>query len=356
MYPGQQHRHYQRPPVPPPGYVQQKQYQRPMNPPPSNQMQSSVVTNHGRVQQFQYSNCTGRKKALLIGINYFGSKNQLGGCINDVRTMSRYLHDYHGYAFGDMVILTDDTRDMRRVPTKQNMLRAMQWLVKDARPNDSLFFHYSGHGGRTQDLDGDEVDGFDDVIYPVDFQVAGHIVDDQMHDIMVRPLRAGVRLTALFDSCHSGTALDLPFVYRAQDGGIKEYNIWKESKGDAMQAIMGYATGNTRLMANSVSSVFSRFKNSNSSQADRVKQQKMSPADVISFSGCKDTQTSSDSSVNGIATGAMSWAFITVMTQNPVQSYITLLQNVRVLLAQKYSQKPQLSSSHPIDVNLRFVL
>lgn len=26
--------------------------------------------------------------------------------------------------------------------------------------------------------------GFDDVIYPVDFRVAGHIVDDDMHDIM----------------------------------------------------------------------------------------------------------------------------------------------------------------------------
>lgn len=26
--------------------------------------------------------------------------------------------------------------------------------------------------------------GFDDVIYPVDYKVAGHIVDDDMHDIM----------------------------------------------------------------------------------------------------------------------------------------------------------------------------
>lgn len=26
--------------------------------------------------------------------------------------------------------------------------------------------------------------GFDDVIYPVDYKAAGHIVDDEMHDIM----------------------------------------------------------------------------------------------------------------------------------------------------------------------------
>ena len=74
----------------------------------------------------------------------------------------------------------------------------MQWLVRDARPNDSLFFHCkryavspqtcsylsvlcledSGHGGQTKDTDGDEADGFDEVIYPVDFKVVGHIVDD----------------------------------------------------------------------------------------------------------------------------------------------------------------------------------
>ena len=55
----------------------------------------------------------------------------------------------------------------------------MQWLVMDARPNDSLFFHCmfgylkldrqaftscvdSGHGGQTKDTDGDEGDGFDE--------------------------------------------------------------------------------------------------------------------------------------------------------------------------------------------------
>lgn len=55
----------------------------------------------------------------------------------------------------------------------------MRWLVKDARPNDSLFFHcrylsslhdpsliktVSGHGGQTKDLDGDEEDGYDEGI------------------------------------------------------------------------------------------------------------------------------------------------------------------------------------------------
>ncbi len=93
---------------------------------------------------FQYSQCTGRRKALLIGINYFSQRGQLRGCINDVRNMSGYLVEHFGYKREDMVILTDDQQNPMSQPTKQNILRAMHWLVKDARPHDSLFFHYSG--------------------------------------------------------------------------------------------------------------------------------------------------------------------------------------------------------------------
>ena len=88
--------------------------------------------------------CTGMRKALLIGINYFGQRGQLRGCINDVRNMSGYLVTHFGYKREDMVILTDDQQNPISQPTKQNILRAMHWLVKDAKPNDSLFFHYSG--------------------------------------------------------------------------------------------------------------------------------------------------------------------------------------------------------------------
>lgn len=101
---------------------------------------------HGAPPGYQYQNsaCTGMRKALLIGINYFGQRGQLRGCINDVRNMSGYLVTHFGYKREDMVILTDDQQNPISQPTKQNILRAMHWLVKDAKPNDSLFFHYSG--------------------------------------------------------------------------------------------------------------------------------------------------------------------------------------------------------------------
>ncbi|GMF00274.1 unnamed protein product [Ambrosiozyma monospora] len=232
----------------------------------------------------------------------------------------------------------------------------MQWLVKGARPGDSLFFHYSGHGGQEKDQDGDEEDGMDDCIYPVDFETQGSIIDDIMNDYLVQPLVAGVRLTCIFDSCHSGTALDLPYTYRAQDGGIKEYNVWKESKGDAINILKGYASNNVGLMLSSAVNVFKRVQASNSANKEEVKQKNASPADVIMFSGCKDSQTSADANEAGKFTGALSWAFLQVLEQYPTQTYLTLLQNIRAVLATKYTQKPQLSSSHHIDPNMKFVL
>ncbi|KAG2419602.1 hypothetical protein HFD88_004398 [Aspergillus terreus] len=304
--------------------------------------------------RFQYSACTGRRKALLIGINYIGQPNQLRGCINDVANVSRYLNERCRYRREDMVILTDDQENPLSIPTKNNILRAMQWLVKDAQPNDSLFIHFSGHGGRTPDLDGDEEDGYDDVIYPVDYRTAGHIVDDEMHAIMVRPLRPGVRLTAIFDSCHSGTALDLPYVYSTQ-GVLKEPNLAKEAAMDLFSAISSYGQGDLTGMAKTAIGFFKKAAIGDSAR-QRTVMTKTSPADVVMFSGSKDTQTSADTFQDGEARGALSWAFVKTLQERPHQSYLQLLNSIRAELEGKYTQKPQLSCSHPLDVNLLFVM
>jgi hypothetical protein len=44
----------------------------------------------------------------------------------------------------------------------------------------------------------------------------------------------------------------------------------------------------------------------------------------------------------------MSWAFISALKQNPQQSYVQLLNSIRDVLETKYTQKPQLSCSHPL--------
>ncbi|KAG1775907.1 putative metacaspase [Suillus placidus] len=346
--------------VPPPqvsgGYAYAPPSGPPQRPPNQQQFYGPQIQGPNQMQQsfFQYSQCNGKKKALCIGINYVGQQGELRGCINDANNMKRFLATRFGYKEEDMVILTEDTRDPRQVPTQQNILRAMEWLVRDARPNDSLFFHYSGHGGQTKDLNGDEEDGYDEVIYPVDFKEKGHIVDDLMHQIMVKPLPAGCRLTAIFDSCHSGTALDLPYVY-STEGKIKEPNLAAEAGQSLMSAVTSYARGDMGGVFSSVTGLI-KTASGNGQKADMIsKSTKTSPADCISWSGCKDSQTSADTQEAGRATGAMSYAFIRALSENPQQSYQQLLISLRVILREKYSQKPQLSSSHPMDTNILFI-
>ncbi|KAG0169799.1 Ca(2+)-dependent cysteine protease [Apophysomyces sp. BC1015] len=345
-YPQPPHSSHNQPPHPVP-------YGQPP-PPGSNQLVMHVnpMMQNRPPPNFQLSNCQGRKRALLVGINYFKSPNELKGCINDVHNVKQFLMTLYNFREEDMVILTDDQTNPRFIPTKQNMISGMQWLVHDARPNDSFFFHFSGHGGRVKDLDGDEDDGWDETIYPVDHKMypgdTGQLVDDDMHQIMVRPLPPGCRLTAIFDSCHSGTALDLPYVYSTQ-GNIKEQSLFKDTGSGLLSAGMKYASGNVGGALSSVMSIGNKLLKGKSVD-ERVKQFKSSPADVVMFSGCKDEQTSADSFEAGRSTGAMSFAFTTALRQNRSQSYLQLLNSVRQILREKYSQRPQLSSSHPIDL------
>ena len=251
-------------------------------------------------------------------------------------------------------MLTDDAVNPRQQPTKQNILDAMHWLVRGASANDALFFHFSGHGGQTKDTDGDEADGYDEVIYPVDYEERGHIVDDDMYMILVKPLPAGCRLTAIYDSCHSGSALDLPYIY-STEGKLKEPSVTSMAGQTLMSAASSYARGDMGGLMQSAMGV-ARLATGRASKADKIaKATRTSPADVISWSGCKDSQTSADTQEGGEATGAMSYAFMTVLSQNKQLSYQQLLLNIRGILKSKYSQKPQLSSSHPMDTKYMFL-
>ncbi|KUI73678.1 Metacaspase-1 [Cytospora mali] len=369
QYPPQQHQYpppqqgygYGGPPPPQHHYQSPNPYQQPGYGPPRGPSaaplpQGAQQFGHGAPQgyTFQYSNCTGKRKALLIGINYIGTSAALRGCINDVQNVSNFLIENYHYKREDMVILTDDQANPVLQPTKQNILRAMNWLVNGAQPNDSLFFHYSGHGGQTKDLDGDEEDGYDEVIYPVDFKQRGHIVDDEIHAILVKPLQPGVRLTSIFDSCHSGSVMDLPYLYSTK-GVLKEPNLAKEAGQGLLSALSSYARGDLSGVTNSFMS-FAKSAMGGDKAYEKTIRTKTSPADVILWSGSKDDQTSADATIASQATGAMSWAFITAIRQNPNQTYLELLNSVRDVLQTKYTQKPQLSCSHPLDVNLKFIM
>ncbi|KAI8822186.1 peptidase C14, caspase domain-containing protein, partial [Fimicolochytrium jonesii] len=292
-------------------------------------------------------------RALFIGINYTGSANELKGCVNDVRNVHGWLTK--NYPFQEVLILTDDQQDSSRKPTKQNIVNAMGWLTNGAAPGDSFFIHYSGHGSQQKDTTGLEKDSMAETIVPLDFETAGQIVDDDLFNYLVRPLPKGSRLTAIFDCCHSGSVMDLPFTYTV-DGNLEI--IVRDNRNEMIKA--GIKAG-MALFRKDNATAFKEVKslvgllmegqNGGGSQTADPEQDKRNrekyttEAHVVQFSGCMDSQTSADAHIGGEATGAMSWALMkTLAENNHHMTYTQVLRETRQLLQGQYKQIPQMST------------
>jgi len=249
---------------------------------------------------------TGRKKALLVGCNYPGSEAQLNGCINDTGRWWNVLKTIYDFKEEDLLLLRDQgEQDWRKTSTRDNMINGVRWLVDGAAPGDVLFFQFSGHGGQRQCHDSSEADGKDELLIPSDYQSNGVILDHELFDLMVVPLQSGVKLTVMLDCCHSGSALDLPFVWS------EESNNWEEDENPWHTA-----------------------------------------GDVQMFSGCEDAQCSMDVMSHGKAAGAMTTAMCDVLEDLDKKKesieYPHLLVDLKAVLAKRgYDQRPKLSSSQP---------
>uniref|UniRef100_A0A7S0EWY7 Peptidase C14 caspase domain-containing protein n=1 Tax=Hanusia phi TaxID=3032 RepID=A0A7S0EWY7_9CRYP len=206
---------------------------------------------------FQLAAASSSTKALLIGINYVGQQGELRGCHNDVLQMKDYIAK-NGYDPASMRVLMDDGSNM--VPNRANILDSIKWLVKDAKSGDCLFMHYSGHGGSMKDDNGDEADGMDETMVPVDYASAGQIRDDLIFQELVAPLPQGVKLIVIMDCCHSGTILDLPFSFKANDQNTQNYTNgmtlpmngnfnWQKIFALGMSMLKKYAAGTSGMSA-----------------------------------------------------------------------------------------------------------
>jgi metacaspase-1 len=101
----------------------------------------------------------GRRKSLLIRINYRGQQQPLQGCESDMQNMIAFLVS-RGYSTNprDMVFMTESRGYGPFCPTGHNILAAMDWLVSEL--NTMCFLHYSGHGGKVPDPTGDRTSGY----------------------------------------------------------------------------------------------------------------------------------------------------------------------------------------------------
>ena len=99
-----------------------------------------------------------------------------------------------------------------------------------------------------------------------------------------------MRLTAIFDSCHSGSALDLPYIYSTQ-GVLKEPNLAKEAGQGLLGIVSSYARGDLGGVASTALGLFKKATTGDATYKRNLRT-KTSPADVIMWSGSKDSQTS----------------------------------------------------------------
>lgn len=241
-------------------------------------------------------NQTNKKFAVIIGINYVGTDSELNGCVNDANHVRTFLIDKAGYLPENIAMIADDNQ--HTAPTKQNILDSFALIVNKATNEGftELWFSYSGHGSYITDYNGDEKDKQDEVICPVDYLVSGMITDDYIYDNFVCRLPKTTTLISIMDCCFSGTIYDLPHLYTTS------------------------------------------FTTNNNNNRHVAK--------VVSISGCRDDQTSADAYINGNYEGAMTWSFINALANaNYNVKLVNLVDNMRILLKNKYTQVPLLAVS-----------
>ncbi len=152
------------------------------------------------------------KKALLIGCNYTNdTTHRLNGCIYDVYEMKKVLIQVFNYTETDIIMITDSDIQNDIKPTYQNILENLKKLVEMSGNLDSIYFHYSGHGTQLTDSNGDEPDGKDEGIVPVDFQNTKILTDDVLYDNFFSKVDSNCRVVCVFDSCNSGSISDLNY-------------------------------------------------------------------------------------------------------------------------------------------------
>ncbi len=239
------------------------------------------------------------KKGLLFGINYINTPLELQGCWNDVNDVSTRLTQK---GFTNITMITDELTSTIK-PTRANILSNITNFLASGNEGDILFLMYSGHGVYLTDYNLDEIDSNDEQIVSLDFRF---ISDDNLKKIIMDNLKQNVTLIAVFDSCYSGSILDLKYIY------------------------LDNANNNTTSINNKTSETI---------------------GNVILISGATDSQVAADSNKTG-RNGAMTWALLETLKNNSNITWRNLILNMRSLLANSdYTQIPQLSSGKFIDID-----
>jgi metacaspase-1 len=282
-------------------------------------------------------------RALLVGINAYRT-SPLRGCINDVMQMKQLLTEYYGFTEDSFKLLLDADA------TSDNIKAGLQWLADGGDdPSIVRVFHYSGHGSYVADESGDEPDGKDEALVPVDYQSAGMLIDDTLKTYYDKFPRKS-NLTLIMDSCHSGTVNRLA----AEDVVFRFMPVSREEQRRIDAAQAKFAEDQRAYVRQEVGKL--RSENLSDEELDaRIEKlfttfEKKRFGDIrtregnILLAGCKPEQTSADAFINGEYHGAFTFYLAKAITESNGQlTYRQLVQGTDQGLSQNgYDQIPQL--------------
>jgi len=144
--------------------------------------------------------------ALIIGINYDTNPlvNNLNYCEDDANSMESSLLN-SGWEAAEIIKL------LGPAATKAGIENALNSIMSQAGAKDLVLVYFSGHGFTLIDLSGDEKDGYDEAIVPVDCDPsdpATFLTDDELRTLFkISRTQKGV---FIIDSCYSGGLINKP--------------------------------------------------------------------------------------------------------------------------------------------------
>lgn len=164
--------------------------------------------------------------ALLIGINFYfphrlpdgNCYKNLKGCVQDINHVETYLKNTFNLSPDQIIKLTATASDNPEqpqeppelLPTYENIVAKFKEITAKAQPQDQVYIHYSGHGGRAKTIF-EEIKGFgalDEGLVPTDIGLPNsqYLRDLELAKLLDDMAKKELAVTVVFDSCHSGGA------------------------------------------------------------------------------------------------------------------------------------------------------
>ncbi len=154
-----------------------------------------------------------RKRAFLVGISHYDTAltgyqwNNING-VEDITLLSPVLKKQ---GFVTTTLLDDQA-------TFDNLITQITRFTNKTKKGDIVYLHFSTHGQPVEDQDGDEEDGWDESIVPIDaykiyrkgvYEGGKHLTDDKLNKY-IKKLREKIGPTGflyvVIDACHAGTS------------------------------------------------------------------------------------------------------------------------------------------------------